>query len=235
MVKGMLRLLYPPKCVFCDKVVENERFSVCDDCLSLVPYNHRACSVCGTPMDTVYGDLLCPACRKKRRKFKRVYVPFIYKDAVRDGILGLKFRGRKGRSTTFAAFIFLKLKEEKAPRPDLITYMPMHFIRLGKRGYNQAQLIAKALGEMMGVPTIKTLRKIKHTKPQSKLQGQARRHNLEGAIKPFEPENFIGKTVLLIDDVTTTGTSLETCAKELRYAGAKEVYAATVAATPFHH
>lgn len=235
MVKYLLRLLFPPKCAFCNKVVENERFSVCADCLSAIPYNNRACLVCATPLDTVYGDLLCPKCRKKRRRFKKVYAPLIYKDMVRDGILGFKFRGKKGRYLTFAAFIFLKLKEEKAPRPDLITYMPMHFIRLGKRGYNQAHLMAKALGEMMGVPVLKTLRKIKNTKPQSKLRGKERLYNLDGAIKPYRPENFIGKTVLLIDDVTTTGHSLETCAKELRYAGAKEVYAAVVAATAFTH
>ncbi len=235
MVKRFLRWLYPPKCAFCDKVVENERFSVCEECLSALPFNHRACKECGTPLDTVYGDLLCPNCRKKRRKVKKVYVPLIYKDRVREGILGFKFRGKKGRSVTFAAFIFLKLKEENAPRPDLITYMPMHFIRLGQRGYNQAHLLAKALGEMLGVPAVKTLRKIKHTKPQSKMRGRERRYNLDGAIRPYRPENFIGKTVLLIDDVTTTGQSLETCAKALRYAGAKEIYAATVAATAFTH
>lgn len=235
MVNGFLRWLYPPKCAFCGKIVENERFAVCDDCLAALPFNLRACSVCGTPLDTVYGDLLCLSCRKKRRRFKKVYVPLIYKEIVRDGIIGMKFRGKKGRSVTFAAFIFLKLKEENAPRPDLITYVPMHFIRLGQRGYNQAYLMAKALGEMMNVPVVKTLRKIKHTSPQSKLNGRARQENLEGAIKPHQAENFSGKTVLLIDDVTTTGTSLNVCAKELKAAGAKEIYAATVAATPFTH
>ena len=235
MVKWLLRLLYPPKCVFCDKVMEHEHFAVCDACRENIPYNTRACKVCGTPLDTVYGDLLCPTCRKRRRGFKKVYAPFIYKGVVRQSILGFKFRGKKGRGATLAAFIFLKLKEENAPRPDVITFVPMHYIRLGMRGYNQSKLLARALGEIMNVPVVTTLRKTKHTLPQSKLSGQARIQNLQNVYKPVDPEQFRGKTILLIDDVITTGTSLERCARVLKKAGAGEVYGATVAATPFNH
>ncbi len=235
MVRTLLRFLYPPKCVFCDTPIESERFSVCDACLKEISYNKRACKVCGTPLDTVYGDLLCLRCRAKRRSFTKAYVPLVYKDLVRTGILGMKYRGKQARAVTFAAFILLKLREMDAPRPDVITYVPMHFIRLGQRGYNQAKLIAEALGEMLHIPVLKTLRKIKNTMPQSKRNGRDRLYALEGAFVPYKPEGFRGKTVLLIDDVITTGTSINTCAKELRKAGAKEIQVAAAAATPFTH
>ncbi len=235
MVRALLRLLFPPKCAFCDKVVENDRFSVCEECLAKIAYNKRACKVCGTPLDTVYGELLCTACRKKRRSFTKAYVPLIYKETVREGILGMKFRGKRARAVTFAAFILLKLREAGAERPDVITYVPMHFIRLGQRGYNQARLMALALGDMLHVPVIKTLRKIKHTLPQSKRSGRDRLYALEGAFKAYKPDAFRGKTILLVDDVITTGASMNTCAKVLRGAGAKEIQVAAAAATPFTH
>lgn len=235
MLKRLLRLFFPPKCVLCGKVVENERFAVCEACLSKLTYNNRACRICGTPLDTVFGDLICTTCRQKRRSFTHAYVPFVYKDDVRDSILGMKFRGKRGRAITFASFIFLKMQKEEAPRPDLITYVPMHFIRLGRRGYNQAHLLAKALGEMLGIPVLATLRKTKHTTPQSKLRGKDRLRALHGVYVAKKDTDVTGKQILLIDDVITTGTTLHACARELKKAGAAEIRIATVAATAFLH
>ncbi len=195
--------------------------------------NKRACRICGTPLDTVYGELLCIGCRKRKRAFSRAYVPFIYKDAVRDAVLRFKFRGRRAGCRTFAAFILLKMKELEAERPDVITYVPLHFIRLGMRGYNQSALVAEALGEMLGIPVSPMLRKIKHTLPQSKRRGTARLHALHGAFALRKRTDVAGKRILLVDDVITTGTTLHTCARELQKAGAADVQVATVAATPY--
>lgn len=233
MMRQMLRLLYPPKCVFCDAVVDNDRFAVCESCSGEIPHNTRACSVCGTPLDTVFGDLLCLRCRKRKRAFSRAYVPLIYKDKVRKGILSFKFRARRASAKTFAGYMLLKIRELEGQRPDIITFVPMHFIRRGMRGYNQAELLARALGEMMNVPVKPTLRKTKHTVPQSKQHGRERRGALRGMYALRKDADVKGKKILLVDDVITTGTTLGVCARILKTAGAGEVEVAAVAATPF--
>lgn len=233
MIRQLLRLLYPPKCVFCEMVVENDRFAVCESCTEDIPRNKRACKVCGTPLDTVFGDLLCVRCRKRKRAFSKAYVPFIYKDKARKAILSFKFRGKRASAKTFAAYILLKIRELEGQRPDVITFIPMHFIRRGMRGYNQAELLAKALGKMMNVPVVPTLWKTKHTLPQSKRRGQERLYALRDAYALRRDVDVAGKKILLIDDVITTGTTLNVCARILKTAGAEEIEVAAVAATAF--
>ncbi len=233
MMRRLLRLLYPPKCVFCGALTESEQFAVCQDCLPSIPHNKRACEKCGTPLDTVYGDLLCTDCRKKKPAFSRAYVPFIYKDAVRTAILRFKFAGRRAGARTFAAYMLMKMRELEAARPDVITFVPMHFIRLGMRGYNQAALLAQALGKMLGVPVEATLRKIKHTLPQSKRRGRDRLYAPRGVYALRGDAAVSGKRILLVDDVITTGATLNACTRLLKEAGAKNVEIATVATTSY--
>lgn len=233
MIRWLLRLLYPPKCVFCGTLTRNERFAVCSDCLPTLSHNKRACQICGTPLDTVYGDLICTDCRRRKPAFSRAYVPFIYQDAVRTAILRFKFAGRRAGAGTFAAYMLMKLREMEAERPDLITFVPMHFIRLGMRGYNQAALLARALGKMLDVPVAATLRKTKHTQPQSKRRGRDRLYAPRKAYALRKDAAVSGKRILLVDDVITTGATLDTCARLLKNAGAKNVDITTVAATTF--
>jgi len=232
-MRWLLRLLYPPKCVFCDAVVENDRFAVCENCMEDIPHNTRACRVCGMPLDTVFGELICTRCRKKKRAFEKAYVPFVYKDKVRSAILRFKFGNRQASGKTLAAYIFLKIRALEGQRPDLITFVPMHFIRRGMRGYNQAELLARALGKMMHVPVKPTLRKTKHILPQSKLGGRERQIAPRDVYKRRKGADVAGKKILLLDDVITTGTTLDICARVLKTAGADTVEVATVAATAF--
>ncbi len=232
-MRWLLRLIYPPKCVFCSAVVENDRFAVCDNCIEDLPHNTRACRVCGMPLDTVFGDLLCTRCRKRKRAFESAYVPFVYKDKVRSAILRFKFGNRRASAKTFATYMLLKIRELEGQRPDMITFVPMHFIRRGMRGYNQAELLARALGEIMHVPVKPTLRKTKHTMPQSKRGGRERQKAPKGVYALQKDADVAGKKILLLDDVITTGTTLDVCARILKTAGADRIEVATVAATAF--
>ncbi len=231
MIRNFLRLIYPPKCIFCGTIVENDRFAVCAECTRTTPENKRACAVCGTPLDTIYGPLLCTTCAKKKRPFQRAYVPFVYKDAVRSSILGFKFGGKRARAVTFAAYMLLKMRAQGAERPDVITFVPLHFIRLGMRGYNQAALLAYALGDMLDVPALPLLRKKHHTPPQSKRSKRERQNALRDAFSFRKEADIRGKRILLIDDVITTGATLSACARILRQNGAKHIEIATIAAT----
>ncbi len=234
MMRHILRFFFPPKCIVCDAVVENDRFAVCADCLPKLPKNTRACERCGTPLDTVYGELLCTECRTKKRAFTRAFVPFIYKDTARKAILRFKFGGKRASAQTLAAFILLKAREMEARQPEVITFVPMHFIRRGMRGYNQAELLAKALGEMWNVPVEAMLRKKKHTPPQSKRSRRQRLVALRDAYAPLQKAEVRGKRVLLVDDVITTGSTMQACARILRAEGAREVQIAAVAGATHH-
>ncbi len=121
------------------------------------------------------------------------------------------------------------------PRPDVITYVPMHFIRLGTRGYNQAALLAKALGKMLCIPVEATLRKTKHTVPQSKKGQRERAMALRGVYAVLPRASVRGKSILLVDDVVTTGSTIQACAGLLRKHGAKDVQIAAVATTAYYH
>ena len=229
MIRFLLRLFFPPKCVFCEEVLENENFAVCPACISAISYNKRACTVCGTPLDTVYGERICPACRKKKRAFSKAYVPLLYKDEVRASILGFKFRGKRARA------MYMKIREAGAERPDAITFVPMHFIRLGTRGYNQAELLAKELGQIWSVPVVPMLRKTENSKPQSKRRAIDRKTAPFRMYAPKKDADTKGKRLLLVDDIVTTGTTMEACARILRRMGAKNIEIAAIAATPEKH
>ena len=115
---------------------------------------------------------------------------------------------------------------------DTITWAPVSLFRRFKRGYDQAQLIAVALGKELNLPVIKLLRKHRNTKAQSTLNDAAsRRANVQGAYEATDPIKTAGKSILLIDDVLTTGSTATECALVLHTAGAKNVYLATIAVT----
>ncbi len=233
MIQSLLRFLFPPKCIICEEIVENDRFAICERCIESLPQNKKACVVCGTPLDTVYGPSLCTTCQKRRRPFRRAYVPFVYKDGIRKAILSMKFRRRPQIAKTLAACILIEMRKQNADRPDIITFVPMHFIRLGTRGYNQAELIAKTLGEMLSVPVMATTRKTKHTPPQSKRRRRERMVALRDAYAPLRGVDLSGKRVLLMDDVITTGSTMEVLSRLLKTIGAKEVQIAAAAATAY--
>ena len=235
MMNRLLRFLFPPKCVCCDTVVESDCFALCTSCAAELPKNKKACKICGTPLDTVYGPLLCTKCQTTRRAFSGACIPYIYRDGARDAILKMKFCGRSGSARTLAACILLKMREQEMPRPDVITYVPMHFIRLGMRGYNQAELLAKALGKMLSVPVEATLRKTKHTVPQSKKGQRERILALRGMYAVLPRAAVRDKKILLVDDVVTTGSTMQVCASLLKKHGAKDVQIAAVAATRYNH
>ncbi len=233
MFRWLLRFLFPPKCVFCGHFVENDHFSVCKDCFLDIPYNHGyRCTRCDTPIDAIYGDGLCKTCKSHKRGFDKVYAPLLYKDTVRKSIIGFKFHGKIARSRTFASFIVMHMREASAPHPDIITYVPMHPKKEMRRGYNQAKLLAEDISATICVPVVSTLKKCKDTSPQSSRSRRERFLALRGVFAFSCETDIKGKCILLIDDILTTGATLDTCARILKKAGAKQVIAATCAVTP---
>ncbi len=209
-LKHAVSLLFPPKCILCGKILAPEETD------------------------------LCHGCREDELRFTRsnFHLSFVarwsavwyYRDNVRSSLLRYKFRNRRSYAHAYGRMLAMKLVTEDMDSFDTLTWVPVSRMRKFKRGYDQVELLVKALGEELGIAPVRTLRKIRNTPPQSGIHEAAfRRANVMGAYRIVNPEHIEGKRILLIDDIITTGATVSECAKTLMIAGAKEVTAAAVA------
>lgn len=208
----LLDLLFPPKCVFCGKVLDSGEDGLCARCQRDLPWLTD-----GEAELTGEFFSLCAA-------------PLRYQDKVRDSIRRYKFNGRRGYHKLYGKLVAQCVHDHLAGRYDLITWVPLSRQRKKERGYDQAFLLASAAALELGEVAVETLRKERHTAAQSGLTEAAqRRANVLGAYTPVDPELVAGKRVLLIDDVVTTGSTLSECARTLRTMGAEDVVCAALA------
>ncbi len=208
----VLDLLFPPKCVFCGKVLDTGEDGLCARCQRELPWLTD-----GEAELTGEFFSLCAA-------------PLRYQDKVRDSVRRYKFKGRRGYHKLYGRLVAQCVHDHLAGRYDLITWVPLSPQRKKERGYDQAFLLASAAALELGEVAVETLRKERNTDPQSGLTEDAqRRANVLGAYTPVDPELVAGKRVLLIDDVVTTGSTLSECARTLRTMGAADVVCAALA------
>lgn len=221
----VLTFVLPKRCVFCDTVIEPDRF-FCETCASkrsfVIP---PICPYCGQ------GKQQC-GCQKHRLAFDKVVAAFYYETAARDGILRLKRYDDPDAIEYFAMQLHQVVLREYSHEPiDMITFVPMTRRALRNREYNQGRLLARALGKRLNIPVKTLLTKLYETRPQKELNIESRSGNLLGVFDVTETVR--DKTILLVDDVMTTGATLHECAKMLKIHGAKRVLAVTVAVRKF--
>ena len=184
-------------------------------------------------------DVLCPGCRKtlpwtpdrpgKATFVKTVTAPLFYEGEVRRSLLEYKFHAVPARGRAFG-----RLAGEAAARRgiefDVLTWVPLSRKRLRRRGYDQAELIARGAAEVLGAEPVSVLRKVRDVPPQSRIgTPEARRANISGCYEVSEPALVKDRRVLLFDDIITTGSTVSECARMLMLSGAKEVSAAALA------
>lgn len=204
------QLLFPPKCVLCGKLLEKDETDLCHSCR------------CDTPE--------CSRSNLKLPYLAHWTALWYYEGNVRGSILRFKFHGRRSYAETYGRLLAMKLLAEDVAF-DILTWVPISRQRKWKRGYDQVQLIAQAVGKELEVNPIPTLIKIRNNRPQSRLGKAAqRRANVLGAYRLAKDANVQGKKILLLDDILTTGATAGECARMLLTAGAKEVSCAAVAA-----
>lgn len=233
-----LNILLPPRCIKCGKIL-SEKNGLCADCFSKITFiSAPLCQRCGMPFaesaNLKFGTVqYCGAClQKKKFLFALQRSAFIYDDESKDLILDLKFRDRTNTAETLANMMYAAGHDIWHEAPDLLIPVPIHRLRLLKRRYNQSALLCKYLTVKSGIPADYTsLVRALNTVPQVQLSGAARRNNLKHAFAVENPQNLRGKKVVLIDDVTTTGSTLNECAKVLHKAGAAAIYSLTLART----
>ena len=207
-----LDLLFPPKCVFCGRLLRRGESGMCPGCQRELPW------------------LTEGAAEQKGEFFSLCVSPLRYQDKVRDSIHRYKFSGRQGYARIYGALVAQCISDHLAGRYDLITWVPLSRARRRERGYDQAFLLANAAALALGDVAVETLRKERHTRAQSSLEDEsARRANVLGAYEIVDPELIEGKRVLLVDDVITTGATISECARILRTFGAADVVCATLA------
>lgn len=226
-------LLFPPKCIVCGKVlpVFQKLPNLCAACEKELPHLPvRLCPKCGKPADAGYDKPFCLYCSKKLTGVEAVVSPFSYNKQIRQSILKFKFGSKPYYAKSYAQFMYNRLCDYHLEKVfSAIVPAPISRKRLRQRGYNQALLIAKALSKKTGIPVQNVLCKIRNTPPQSTLNYQERLHNLKDAIELKKSAKNLPESVLFIDDVYTTGTTVKTCADILRKNGCKRIYAATTA------
>jgi ComF family protein len=177
------------------------------------------------------GEPVCRACLKKRPDYSVAWAPFVYEGAAAEAIKQLKYE-KKTFLAPLLANLMVPLAERKVSdleRP-LVMPVPLHPRRLRERGYNQSLLLARALANKLKLELdYLSLRKLRHTSPQMSLDMDRRHTNVRGAFKVKDQSRCGGRDILLIDDVATTGTTLNECAMALMEAGAKAVACLTFA------
>ncbi|MCL2401707.1 MAG: ComF family protein [Oscillospiraceae bacterium] len=213
-VEVILNLFFPPRCVFCEEVLKKNTDAYCKKCAENLPY-------------TSDGG------RQEGGHFGFCVSPLYYEGDVRKSIHRYKFDGAEGYSEPFGKIMSDFIASQPDVAFDILTWVPLSEARLDKRGYNQARSLAQCVADNLGVTAIDTLRKPFDTMPQSEIpKRQARIENVVGAYDVIDPQRITGKRILLLDDVITTGATLNECAKTLLEAGAESVICATLACTP---
>lgn len=218
-------LLFPNSftCDICG--IETFKTNICEHCIKKMSFNNKhTCPVCGRRY--VISEI-CLECKEKPPTFRKAISPLVYEGF--SSVLILKFK----KDTPYLKEYFAKLIYEKLnefPKLDCIVYVPMTKRAVRKRDYNQAQLIAKSLSKLSGIPMLKeAVVKIKDSAEQKTLSKKEREENLKSCFKVAKKNEIKGKVILLIDDILTTGATSEAMCKVLYKAGASEVYLATVA------
>ena len=221
------QLLFPPRCIICrDYLQPDTSILFCSECLRHLPFVPKEhCPVCGKV--TPSGSSLCFDCHNNRPAFRCHQSVLFYTKEIRQALLLFKFSHKRHYAIPIGTLMSNYITQDY----DLITAVPITRKRCRERGYNQSQLLAEQIERLRGIPYADTLKKIKNTPPQSKLNFRKTQENIKNAFCAVQPNLLPGKRILLIDDICTTGATLNECAKVLIKEGAAYVDALTFAMT----
>jgi ComF family protein len=229
--EAMKDLLFPPHCLGCKRRLDSSLPPLfCSDCGAGLTFIHSpCCPCCGIPFISG-ADHLCGDCLTGQHAFDLARSLLYYRPPASDLIRSLKFSGNLSGIATFRALITHANLLEAFADPDIILPVPLHARRLRERGFNQALVIAKGcLPDWKDKIETGLLLRHRLTTPQSLLSGKERRSNLKNVFYLADPGRVAGAKVLLVDDVYTTGSTVNECSRILRGAGAERIEVITLA------
>ncbi|MBQ7535877.1 MAG: ComF family protein [Stomatobaculum sp.] len=219
--------LFPRRCPVCGDIVSPPGYQVCRNCFpKLLFVEPPVCMKCGKGL-TDESEAFCSTCASAERSFEYGAALLYYDDIMRRAVSGIKYNNRREYIKPFAKMFWLRwgkvLREMNA---DCLVPVPLHPSRFKKRGFNQAELLARELGVLSGIP-VRTdlLFREKRTEAQKELTPDQRIRNLQKAFRA-DPEKVDVSSVILVDDIYTTGSTAEACTRALKEAGVQKVYTA---------
>lgn len=207
----VLDLLFPPRCPFCSTLLKEYEHDLCRRCRKELPWTRAGATI------------------QRFRHVESCVSPLFYEGSVRESLLRFKFSGLYSYASAYAELMRQTLQESDLSF-ERITWVPVSEKRLKKRGYDQGKLLAEEISRLTEKPCERLLIKTSDNPAQSSLKSaEDRKKNVKGVYRPTDLASINGKEILLVDDIATTGATLNECARVLKQAGAKEVNAVTVA------
>lgn len=242
-IKAFLNFVFPPKCPLCGifLTAEEEHLFFCKECFGDINFiTAPFCPRCGLPYPANFpllsppcegGGHLCGQCNLNKRTFEKARAIAYYDGTLLKSIQQFKYNDRFAFIRPLGKLLgdYLMALEDGFSY-GLIIPVPLHKKRLRERGFNQSSLLAKVVAKRTSIPLdVSSLRRVRWTEPQTNLSGKEREKNVKGAFKVVKRDRVEGKKILLIDDVFTTGSTVNECAKALLRVGAKGVDILTLA------
>lgn len=211
-LKRLLYFFYPKRCIICDKKIDEKLSYACEKCFNVIEYMLN---------DTVSVEV-------PKMYFDKLFSLFLYKGIIRKRILEFKFRNKPYLGRLFAEVMSDFLNDKKWDF-DIVIPVPMHYRRFFNRGYNQSVILAKEISNLMK-KTLKlnVLRKIKKSAVQSTLNLNQRKINILNSYGIKNKKDILNKNILLVDDIYTTGATVNECSRVLKEYGARKVFVITI-------
>ena len=205
-IPSPLELLFPPKCIICQKILTG-RETICPECARSLPVATGA------------------QVKHKVEFTEGCYAPFFYEEPLRSAFLRYKFSGREHYATSFGKWMADCLTGQEQTEFDFVTFAPLSQLRRWRRGYDQAELLANEIAAQLNLPLVPTLTKA-YRRPLSRLEGEhsIRSARIMGAYSLRKGADVCEKRILLVDDITTSGATLSACAQVLKCAGASRPF-----------
>lgn len=225
-------IIFPRRCPFCDEILPFGGKLICRGCEGLLPYTGRDyCLKCGRKLNDRTAEY-CSLCMKGTHIFDEGRSLFVYDERVRHSIAAFKYKNRREYADYYSGEMYKRFCGYiRSKRPDALIPVPVSRQRRRRRGYNQAELIADKLGKLCGIPVKKdVIARVKDTAALKELGRRQRQKNLKKAFKITG--NVVElKTIMVIDDIFTTGSTMDEISSVFRDAGVKKIFFLTVAST----
>lgn len=239
LVQKLLSALFPSRCILCRQTVlepaVNNVIEICADCYSRLPVNDHCCVRCALPLpEDTAGAVLCGRCLKKLPAFDYCHSLFRYEAEIIQLVHQLKFGEKISYARSIGELLFHRLQHEirqTSAAPDCLLPVPLHNRRLRQRGYNQSIEIARVVSRKLGVPIERNLvKRQRNTEAQSGLNAKQRRKNIKNAFRIDGEVKH--RHILIIDDVVTTGTTVNELARLLKRHKVERVGVLSIARAP---
>ena len=241
-INAIIEIIYPPRCLICERFLGDHKVRkdqydilICQDCFNgFSEITSPLCPICRKPFESeVEEDHICEDCLRKKPFFDALGAPYLYEGGFMKGIHHFKYGGKTHMAGSLGPLLASFAKRWLKKKDDcLMMPVPLHPKRLRERGFNQSLLLARHVaGELCTELDFLTLRRVKNTKPQTSLHRDERRKNVSRAFEVMERDVVKGRRIILVDDVATTGSTLNECARVLKRSGSGEVLCLVLART----